>query len=407
MKSSAKRILTTHVGSLVRPPAIVEAMIREQMGEPLEKAAFAGTLRSAVAEVVRKQAQLGIDIIDDGEFGKSSWIGYVAERFEGLERVTFTPEMLGRSKSNPAIYPEPQRYGDFYRIYGQQEYTAWLPDTPSRARYIAGGVTEYGKVFCAGPLRYRKEALQRDIDNFKAALAGVAVEEAFLPVVAPASLENIRNAHYKTEEDYLFALAEVLSTEYEMVAGAGFILQVDDAILPMQRFMRFRDKSVAEFRNWAELRIDALNHALRNVPEDRVRYHICFGSQNIPHTTDPALGDVLGIVLRAKAQAYSIEACNPRHEHEWQIWETAKLPEGKILIPGVLSHATNIVEHPELVALRLKNFARLVGRENVIAGTDCGFSQSWSSPRVHEQVQWAKLEAMVEGARLASKQLWR
>jgi len=404
VKNSAKRILTTHVGSLVRPPAIVEAMIRDQMGEPLEQEALAAALRSAVADVVRKQAELGLDIVDDGEFGKSSWIGYVAERIEGLERVSFTSEMLGRS--NPAIYPEPQRYGDFYRRYSQQEYTLWLPETPSRARYVAGGMTEYGKVFCAGPLRYRKEALQRDIDNFKAALKGVAVEEAFLPVVAPASLENIRNDYYKTQEEYLFAVADALSVEYEMVAGAGFILQVDDAILPMQRFMKFRDKSVAEYRQWAELRIDALNHALRNVPEDRVRYHICFGSQNIPHTTDPALGDVLGIVLRAKAQAYSIEACNPRHEHEWQIWETVKLPEGKILIPGLLSHATNIVEHPELVALRLKNFARLVGRENVIGGTDCGFSQSWSSPRVHEQVQWAKLEALVAGARLASKQLW-
>src|SRR6185437_4211708 len=196
-KNSAKRILTTHVGSLVRPPAVVEAMIRDQMGEPLEKEALAAALRSAVADVVRKQAELGLDIVDDGEFGKSSWIGYVAERIEGLERVSFTSEMLGRS--NPAIYPEPQRYGDFYRRYSQQEYTLWLPETPSRARYVAGGMTEYGKVFCAGPLRYRKEALQRDIDNFKAALKGVAVEEAFLPVVAPASLENIRNDYYKTQ----------------------------------------------------------------------------------------------------------------------------------------------------------------------------------------------------------------
>jgi 5-methyltetrahydropteroyltriglutamate--homocysteine methyltransferase len=404
MKNSADRILTTHVGSLVRAPHIVEAMIRDQAGEPLPKTELAATLRGAVSDVVRKQAEIGIDIIDDGEFGKSSWIAYVAERFDGLERVTFTPEMLGTT--NRAIYPEPQRYGDFYRRYNQHEYTQWLPDTASRARYVPGGMTEYGKVFCAGPLSYRPGPLQRDIDNFKAALDGVAVVEAFLPVVAPASLENIGNQHYKTAEDYLFALADVLAVEYEMVAKAGFILQVDDAILPMQRFMKFRDKSLSEFRTWAQVRIDALNHALRNVPEDRVRYHICFGSQNIPHTSDPGLGDVLDIILRAKAQAYSIEACNPRHEHEWQIWESTRLPEGKILIPGVLSHATNIVEHPELVALRLKNFARLVGRESVIAGTDCGFSQSWNSPRVHEQVQWAKLEAMVEGARIASKALW-
>jgi 5-methyltetrahydropteroyltriglutamate--homocysteine methyltransferase len=404
MKRSDKRILTTHVGSLVRPPAIVEAMIRDQMREPLPQEQLEPALRQAVADVVKKQAAIGVDIVDDGEFGKSSWIGYVGDRFDGLERVVYPPEVLG--KSNPNIYPEPQRYGDFYRRYAQQEYTLWLPETPSRALYKPGGMTEYGKVRCVAKLRYRPAALQRDIENFKAALQGVSVEEAFMPVVAPASLENIRNDYYQSEEDYLFALAEVLSQEYEMVAAAGFILQLDDAILPMQRFMKFRGSSLAEFQRWAEVRIDALNLALKNVPKSQVRYHICFGSQNIPHTTDPALADVLAIVLKAKAQAYSIEACNPRHEHEWQIWERQKLPEGKILIPGVLSHATNIVEHPELVALRIKNFARLVGRENVIAGTDCGFSQSWSSPRVHEQVQWAKLEAMVEGARLATKQLW-
>jgi len=220
-------------------------------------------------------------------------------------------------------------------------------------------------------------------------------------------MEITPNQHYRTQEDYLFALADTLRDEYRMIVDAGFILQVDDAILPMQRFMLFQGKDFAEYRQWAELRMEALNHALKGIPEDRVRYHICFGSQNVPHTSDPNLRDIIDLVLRAKAQAYSIEASNPRHEHEWQIWQDVKLPEGKILIPGVVGHATNIVEHPELIALRLENFAELVGRANVIAGSDCGFSQSWNSPRVHVQVQWAKLEALVEGARLASKQLWK
>jgi 5-methyltetrahydropteroyltriglutamate--homocysteine methyltransferase len=227
-----------------------------------------------------------------------------------------------------------------------------------------------------------------------------------MPVVAPASIEIIPNRYYKTHEEYLFACADVLSTEYKMIADSGFLLQVDDAILPMQRFMRFTGKDVAEFRDWGQQRIDALNHALKSIPEDRVRYHICFGSQNVPHTSDAPLAEVLDLVLQVRAQAYSIEAGNPRHEHEWQTWKETKLPEGKILIPGAVNHATNIVEHPEAIALRLKNFAGLVGRESVIAGTDCGFSQSWNSPRVHPEVQWAKLEALVEGARIASRQLW-
>jgi 5-methyltetrahydropteroyltriglutamate--homocysteine methyltransferase len=227
-----------------------------------------------------------------------------------------------------------------------------------------------------------------------------------MPVVAPASIEIVGNRYYGTSEDYLGALAEALSAEYKMIVDAGFLLQIDDAILPMQRFMTFAGKTTAEFRQWAQSRIEALNHALRAIREDRVRYHICFGSQNVPHTSDPALCELLDIVLHVKAQAYSIESGNPRHEHEWQIWEHVALLEGKILIPGVVSHATNIVEQPEGIAFRLCNFARLIGRENVVAGTDCGFSQSWNSPRVQDQVQWAKLEALVEGARIASQKLW-
>jgi 5-methyltetrahydropteroyltriglutamate--homocysteine methyltransferase len=403
MKKSSSRILTTHAGSLIRPPEIIEAMIRDHLREPVDKERFEGDLANAVRDVTKKQAEVGIDIIDDGEFGKSSWVAYVSERLEGLERTKFTREML---QAPSPVFPEPNRYGGFYRIYGKYESTMWMPEAPSKERYDGNQATEYAKVICTGPLRYRPEALQRDIANFKAALKGLSVEEAFMPVVAPASIEIIFNRHYKTSEEYLFACADALSTEYKMVVDAGFLLQIDDAILPMQRIMSFRGKDIAEFRRWAQLRIDALNRALSGVPEDRVRYHICFGSQNVPHTSDMPLAQLLDLVLQVKAQAYSIEASNPRHEHEWQVWRETKLPQGKILIPGVVNHATNIVEHPELIALRLKNFAGLVGRENVIAGTDCGFSQSWNSARVHPEVQWAKLEALVEGARIASRQLW-
>jgi 5-methyltetrahydropteroyltriglutamate--homocysteine methyltransferase len=403
MKKSSTRILTTHAGSLIRPPEIVEAMILDHLREPVDKKHFGSDLTKAVRDVAKRQAEVGIDIIDDGEFGKSSWVAYVSERLEGLERMTFTRDML---EAPSPVFPEQDRFGGFYRTYSKYESTMWLPKTPSRARYDGNQMTEYAKVFCTGPLRYKPEALQRDIDNFKAALKDLDIEEAFMPVVAPASIEIIPNRHYKKREEYLFACADALSTEYKMISDAGFLLQVDDAILPMQRFMRFAGKDVAEYRDWAQLRIDALNRALGGIPQDRIRYHICFGSQNVPHTSDAPLAEVLDLVLQVRAQAYSIEASNPRHEHEWQIWSETKLPDGKILIPGVVSHATNIVEHPEVIALRLRNFARLVGRENVIAGTDCGFSQSWNSPRVHPEIQWAKLEALVEGARIASRQLW-
>jgi 5-methyltetrahydropteroyltriglutamate--homocysteine methyltransferase len=403
MKRSSTHILTTHAGSLIRPAEIVEAMIQDHLREPLDKKKFDNDLKVAVEDVVKKQANIGIDVVDDGEFGKSSWIAYLADRFDGLVRVPLPREVL---EAPSPVYGDFKRFSAFYRIYGQIESKLWLPDAPSKSRYDGNQTSEYAKAACVGPLRYKPEALQRDIANFKAALEDIQVEEAFLPVVAPASVEVIFNKYYKTAEEYLFAVADALSTEYKMIVDAGFLLQIDDAMLPMMRFMAFGGRSVDEFHRWAQVRIDALNHALRDIPEDRVRYHVCFGSQNVPHTFDPSLTDILDLILQIKAQAYSIEASNPRHEHEWQTWEGTKLPEGKILIPGVISHATNVVEHPELIALRLKNFARLVGRENVIAGTDCGFSQSWSSPRVHVEIQWAKLEALVEGARLASRDLW-
>jgi 5-methyltetrahydropteroyltriglutamate--homocysteine methyltransferase len=401
MQASDTRIRTTHVGSLVRTPELVELMIKNRLGEPVDEPTYEKALRAGVRDVVKRQADIGIDTVDDGEYGKINWITYLCDRIGGLESVTPPEELEGK------IWPEQERFGDFYQRYAEFESTQWLPDSPSRSRYHGGQIAEYRNLVCSSALKYKPELLQRDIENFTAALDEVEVDEAFMPVVAPCSMELTPNEHYGTQEEYLFALADALSVEYRMIVDAGFILQVDDAILPMQRFMLFQGKDFAEYRRWAELRMEALNQALKGIPEDRIRYHICFGSQNVPHTADPNLRDIIDLVLMANARAYSIEASNPRHEHEWQIWRDVRLPEGKILIPGVVGHATNIVEHPELIALRLKNFAELVGRENVIAGSDCGFSQSWNSPRVHVQVQWAKLAALVEGARLASRQLWK
>ena len=402
MRRSEGRIRTTHVGSLVRTPELVELMIRRWLGEPDDPAAYEEALRAGVSDVVRRQTGVGIDVVNDGEFGKSNWITYISERMTGITRSERAP------RPDATIWPEQDRFGEFYHRYSEYESVQWLPDTPSRDQYRGRQLEEYSTWECTGALGYNPGPLERDIANLSAAVddLGAEVEEAFMPVVAPCSLEICRNHHYATQEEYLFALADALAVEYRMIVDAGFLLQVDDAMLPMQRFQRFREASEVEYRRWAEVRVEALNHALAGIPEDRVRYHICFGSQNVPHTTDPDLRDIIDLILRADAQAYSIEACNPRHEHEWQMWRDVDLPDGKILIPGVVGHATNVVEHPELVALRLKNFADLVGRENVVAGTDCGFSQSWNSPRVHEQVQWAKLATMVEGARIASDELW-
>lgn len=404
MKKSDNRIMTTHTGSLVRTPELVELMIRDRLGETVDHAGYERALGEGVREVVKKQADIGVDVIDDGEYGKANWITYLSERIGGMEPEPAIRELESKSFR---FWPEQERYGDFYKRYEEFESIQWLPETPSRDRYQGSQVAEYRNCYCASKLEYKPEPLQRDIGNFRAALAEVDVEEAFMPVVAPCSVELVSNKYYTSQEEYLFALADVLSVEYRMIVDAGFLLQVDDAFLPMQRVLMFRDRDFSEYRKWAEVRMEALNHALRDIPEEKVRYHICFGSQNMPHTSDPDLKDIIDLVLTARAQAFVFEASNPRHEHEWQLWRDVKLPDGKILIPGVIGHATNIVEHPELIAQRLKNFADLVGRENVMAGSDCGFSQSWNSPRVHAQVQWAKLEALVEGARLAGRELWR
>ena len=404
MKRSSARILTTHAGSLVRPPAIIEIMRAIENQRAYDDDTLSRELTPAVAEVVRQQAAVGVDIPSDGEFGKRGWTQYVGERLGGLE---FRP--FGANQPALAIAgPDRTRFRGFYERYDRIERNVWLPPTPSDPDSLGGIPDVPGGFVCTGPVTYQgKAAIARDIANFQAALRGVTVEEAFLPVVAPCSVEvGRRNEYYPTEEAYLYAIADALREEYQAIIDAGLLLQVDDALLPMQWARMLPNIDTAAFRSFVQVRIEALNHALAGIPPERVRYHICWGSQNVPHISDVPLRDIVDLILQVNAGAYSIEAANPRHEHEWTVWEDTKLPDGKLLIPGVICHSTNLVEHPELVAWRIQNFARLVGRENVIAGTDCGFSQNWNLARVHPEVQWAKLEALVEGARLASKQLW-
>jgi 5-methyltetrahydropteroyltriglutamate--homocysteine methyltransferase len=377
----------------------------KERGKPFDEAAYAECLRDAVADVVRRQVEAGIDVVDDGEMGKASWITYLYERVSGLELRPVQLEgasMLPPSRDRQAF---PGAYAALDALdeaatresnYAASEGSADEEDGASAVSWV-----------CVGPLEYDRAALDRDIANFKAALAEHDEIEAFLPVVAPASAYWLRNEYYASEEEFVFALADALHEEYHAIVEAGLILQVDDAVLMHEAdTMMSRGESFEDYRRWAELRVRALNHALRGLPEDRVRYHVCWGSWHGPHAFDPPLRDVVDLVLDVNAGAYAMEQANPRHEHEWRIWEDVQLPEGKKLIPGVVTHHTNVVEHPELVAQRLTRLAGVVGRENVLAGTDCGFAQGAFIRRVHPEIQWAKLAALSEGARIASKTLW-
>ena len=402
MRRSEDRILTTHVGSLVRPAAIVEAMRAKENAQPYDEQALARDVRAAVADVVRRQVEAGIDIPSDGEQGKTGFFRYLYDRVAGLR-----PTLLQPGQLTPATAPSKDRhdFADFYAQYDVLAGTMWLPPEVERIPGLAGA----GRAICDGPLSYKGQEQQRiELDNFKASLAGTSVEEAFVPAASPTIIAyGSVNQHYRDEEAFTYAVADALKTEYRAIVDAGFVLQIDAPEMPgLYDRMLFAGTTLEEYKKYANLCVDATNHALEGIQEDRVRYHICWGSWNGPHTTDIPLREVVGILLRVKAQAYSVEAANPRHEHEWEVWRDVKLPDGKILIPGVIAHTTNVVEHPELVAMRLKNYASVVGKQNVIAGTDCGFSQGWNAARVHPQIQWAKLKALSDGAALASKQLW-
>ncbi|HVG50758.1 MAG TPA: cobalamin-independent methionine synthase II family protein [Xanthobacteraceae bacterium] len=388
MKHSTDRILTSHVGSLIRPEPLREFLRAKQKGSSIDTKAFDKLLTESVAAVVRQQADVGVDVISDGEFGKAiSWSQYALERLSGFER-----RPVPRGGSNPFARGEDRKkFAEFYAELDAKE----TPATTSES-------------VCVGPIKYTGQAeLKRDIDNFKAALAKVKVVEGFLPVAAPSSvIPDRKNEYYPSDEACQQAIAEAMRDEYRMIVDAGLLVQLDDARAAVTYDRMVPPKSFKEYLAWFETQVDLINHALEGIPEDKVRYHVCWGSWPGPHTTDVPLKDIVNLVLKVKAGAYVIEGANPRHEHEWQVWKEAKLPPGRILMPGVISHATNVVEHPELVSERIVRLAKLVGRENVIAGTDCGFAQGPLYQRVHSSIMWAKLGAMVEGAKLASKELW-
>jgi len=391
MKRSTSRILTTHVGSLARPARLLELARARQEDDEVDARAYDECLQSSVAEVVRRQVEAGIDIVDDGEFGKStSWSLYPLRRLSGFELRPVPP-----GDSPFARGADRERFQEFYDELEGRNERAW------------SNVTTYD-VVCVGPIRYTGlPELERDIANLKSALEGVTVEEAFLPVAAPSStIPDRKNEYYASDEELLAALAEAMRTEYRSIVDAGFLLQIDDARAAVTYDRMVPPASFEDYYRWVNRHVDVLNYALEGIPEERVRYHVCWGSWPGPHTTDVPLRKIVDLILKVRAGAYLIEAANPRHEHEWRVWQDVKLPEGKVLAPGVVSHGTNVVEHPELVAERILRFAGTVGRENVIASTDCGFAQEQFNRRVHPSIIWAKLEAMAEGARIATKELW-
>jgi len=380
MKRSLDRILTTHAGSLPRPPDVL-AMAA---GEALDPVASAARVRRAVADVVRRQAEHGLDVVTDGEMSKPSFITYVTERLSGFEPSREPGAVPWAGSREATAFPE------FYEPTLRQSPNAAAP------RFV-----------CTGPVTYVGHAqVQADIDNLTAALAGLRVEEAFIPAIAPSNVEGRqKNAHYKTDEEYLFAIADAMHEEYRAIVDAGFLLQIDDPRLVTYYILNPR-ASVKECRAWAAVRVEALNHALRGIPRDRVRFHTCYSINMGPRVHDMELKDVVDIILSVRAGAYSFEAANPRHEHEWRVWEGVTLPLGALLIPGVITQSTVLVEHPELVAERIVRFAWVVGRENVVAGADCGFASFAGSTEIHPSIVWAKLAALTAGARIASQQLW-
>jgi 5-methyltetrahydropteroyltriglutamate--homocysteine methyltransferase len=387
MKRSTDRILTTHVGSLIRPESIRQHLRAKERGEGYDAAAHARCLADEVKAIVQKQAEVGIDVVSDGEFGKGiSWSQYVVDRMSGFEKRPFTPS------GNPFRRgADRERFTEFYKELDSRDHVDIKTD-----------------MVVVAPIKYSGQAtLQLDIDNFKAALKTVKVADGFLPVAAPASaVPDRKNEYYKSEDDLVEAIGKAMHDEYQQIVDNGLLVQLDDARAAVTYDRMVPPGTFKDYRKWVARLVDILNAATEGVPTESIRYHVCWGSWPGPHTTDVPARDIMDLILRVRAGAYVLEMANPRHEHEWQIWKDIKLPKGSVLIPGVISHATNVVEHPELVKERIVRLAKLVGRENVIAGTDCGFAQQPFYQRVHPTIQWAKLEALAEGARLASKELW-
>ena len=404
MRNSQDRILTTHVGSLPRPDALLEANRARMAGGASNEAAFQQKLRAAVGDVVARQRALGVDIAGDGEFGKSMgsridfgpWMSYCYHRLGGLDLSGPDMHALPVRRSAPGQL----RLTSFSDRRDRVRFAAAYADPTSG---ISTGPRPPTGPVCVGPLTYiGGDAVRADIANFKAALAAAGIAEGFMSAIAPGSTTRMGNTFYKTDEEFLFAAAEAMREEYVAIIDAGLVLQLDDPALATNWDMINPEPSVEDYRKFASVQVAALNHALRGLPADRIRFHLCWGSWHGPHTTDIPLRHIVELMLTINAGAYSFEAGNVRHQHEWKVWQDVKLPDGKLMLPGVVSHATNVVEHPELVADRIVRFANIVGRERVIASTDCGLGG-----RVHADIAWAKLEALAQGAELASKQLWR
>ena len=381
MIRSTERFLTTHTGSLPRPDDLVLSMYAKEEGAPVDGAGLAARVRSAVAEVVRRQIDAGIDIVNDGEMSKPSYATYIKDRLDGFG-----------GSGNTFVYQDLAQFPKLtQRVFGD----------PGRSRRKTPA--------CNAPIKVRDaDAARIDVENLKAALAGTKAKHAFMSAASPGLVSLFfRNDHYPSQEAYLFAIAEAMRQEYETVAGAGFVLQIDCPDLAMGRHIQYAALSLAEFRKRAGMHVEALNHALSNVAPEKLRMHLCWGNYEGPHHCDVPLADIMDIVVLARPDAISFEAANPRHGHEWTLFERFRLPAGKVLIPGVIESKSNFIEHPELVAQRLGRYAKLVGRENVIAGSDCGYGTWVGQAAVDPDVVWAKMAAMAEGARIASKQFWQ
>lgn len=393
MKRSDSRILTTHTGSLPRPPDLVAILNKKELDEPYDQIAFDTRIARAIADVVRAQADAGIDVVDDGEHSKVNWMAYARTRLSGLEEIDAPPSFRQTTR-------------DIAEFKGAYEDMAVMLKARSGAIVAKRTLRPKAQV-CSGPIKYvGHDEVRADLENLKKSLHGANVEEAFVTAISPSNLElYYENRYYASAEEYLTALADAMHEEYKAIVDAGFLLQIDDPRMATH-YNRARDASIEDCRRFIALRVEAVNHALRGIPADRVRFHTCYSVNIAPRVHDFELRHFADLMLKINACAYLIEGANPRHEHEWALWQEVKLPDDKILVPGVVSHCIHLVEHPELVAQRIERYASVVGRERVIAGTDCGFGTSGAGDEVHPDVAWAKLRAMVEGATIASKRLW-
>lgn len=393
MKTSSSRILTTHTGSLPRPADLVALLNDRELGKPYDAVAFDSRVKGAIAEIVARQVDTGIDIIDDGEHSKINWMAYARARLSGLEEIDSPPRFRGPTRDSLAF---PGAYEDM-KVMLSQRSGAQVPKRTVRPKAQV----------CSGAIKYVGEReLAADIANLRAAAADKPIEEVFMTAISPSNLElYYENKYYASDEEYLSALADAMRVEYKTIVDAGFLLQIDDPRMATH-YNRAIDATIQECRKFIALRVEAVNYALRGIPQDRVRFHTCYSVNVAPRLHDFELEHFVDLLLKVNATAYLIEAANPRHEHEWELWQSVKLPDDKILVPGVVSHCIHLVEHPELVAQRIVRFAKVVGRERVIAGTDCGFGTSGAGDEVHPEVAWAKLRSLVEGARLASDRLY-